>query len=42
MGFDTIIANSRVVTATDTYMSDVAISAGKITAIGENLPRENA
>jgi dihydropyrimidinase len=42
MGFDTIIANSRVVTATDTYMSDVAINAGKITAIGENLPRENA
>ena len=42
MGFDTIIANSRVVTATDTYMSDVAISAVKITAIGENLPRENA
>ena len=30
MGFDTIIANGRVVTATDTYTSDVAITAGKI------------
>jgi len=42
MGFDTIIANGRVVTATDTYTSDIAISQGKITAIGQNLPRENA
>jgi dihydropyrimidinase len=42
MGFDTIITNGRVVTASDTYTSDVAISAGKITAIGETLPRENA
>src|ERR1700739_408294 len=42
MGFDTIIANGRVVTATDTYESDVAISQGKITAIGQSLPRENA
>ena len=42
MGFDTIIANGRVVTATDTYESDVAISQGKITAIGESLPRDNA
>jgi dihydropyrimidinase len=42
MGFDTIVANGRVVTATDTYNSDVAITAGKITAIGQNLPRENA
>ena len=41
MGFDTIIANGRVVTATDTYTSDVAINQGKITAIGQNLPREN-
>src|SRR5258706_4970006 len=41
MGFDTIIANGRVVTATDTYTSDVAINTGKITAIGQNLPREN-
>ena len=42
MGFDTIIANGRVVTATDTYAADVAISDGKIAAIGQNLPRENA
>src|SRR5258708_7284172 len=42
MGFDTIIAGGRVVTATDTYTSDVAISQGKITAIGQSLPRDNA
>ena len=42
MGFDTIIVNGRVVTATDTYSSDVAISQGKIAAIGQSLPRENA
>src|SRR6266850_2187381 len=42
MGFDTIIANGRVVTATDTYTSDVAINDGKITAIGQSLPRENS
>src|SRR3979409_2612145 len=42
MGFDTIITNGRVVTASDTYASDVAISNGKIAAIGQSLPRENA
>lgn len=42
MGFDTIIVNARVVTATDTYPADVAILDGKITAIGQNLPRERA
>src|SRR5580700_4644080 len=42
MAFDTIIANGRVVTATDTYASDLAISDGKITALGQNLPRDNA
>src|SRR6266487_3441242 len=42
MGFDTIIANGKVVTATDTYLADIAISAGKIEAIGQNLPRQNA
>ena len=42
MGFDTIVTNGRVVTATDTYSSDVAITDGKIAAIGQNLPRENA
>jgi dihydropyrimidinase len=42
MGFDTIITNGRVVTATDTYASDVAIDNGKIAALGQSLPRENA
>src|SRR6266436_9206485 len=42
MGFDTIVTNGRVVTATDTYSSDIAITGGKIAAIGQNLPRENA
>jgi dihydropyrimidinase len=42
MGFDTIITNGRVATATDTYASDVAISNGKIAAIGKDLPLENA
>jgi dihydropyrimidinase len=42
MGFDTIIVNGRVVTATDTYTGDVAINQGKISAVGQSLPRENA
>src|SRR6202166_5001922 len=42
MGFDTIIVNGRVATATDTYTSGVAISNGKISAVGQSLPRENA
>src|SRR5438477_10333560 len=42
MGFDTIIANGQIVTATDTYSADIAISAGKIDAVGQNLPRQNA
>src|SRR5436305_66092 len=41
MAFDTLIVNGTVVTATDTYPADVAISGGKITAIGQGLPREN-
>jgi dihydropyrimidinase len=41
MSFDTIIQNGSVVTATDTYKADVAISNGKITAIGTDLPLEN-
>src|SRR5689334_13408227 len=41
MAFDTLIVNGTVVTATDTYLADVAITGGKITAIGQNLPREN-
>src|SRR5262250_262160 len=42
MGFDTIIANGRIVTATDTFAGDVAISHGKIAAIAGALPPENA
>lgn len=42
MAFDTIIVNGRVVTASDSYASDVAIERGRITAIGQGLPRENA
>ena len=42
MGFDTIIVNGRIVTASDTYTGDVAINQGKISAIGQSLPRENA
>lgn len=42
MSFDTIIRNGSVVTATDTYAADVAISNGKIAAIGTSLPMQNA
>jgi len=42
MGFDTIIKNGTVVTAIDSYPADVAITAGKIVAIGADLPIENA
>lgn len=41
MGFDTIITNGTVVTATDTYAADVGISGGKVVAVGNELPREN-
>ena len=42
MGFDTIIRNGMVVTATDSYLADVAIENGKITAMGASLPAQNA
>src|SRR5262249_7746935 len=42
MGFDAIITNGRVVTATDTYTADIAITDGRITALGQGLPRGNA
>jgi dihydropyrimidinase len=42
MGFDVMIVNGRVATATDTYAADVAINSGKISAMGQSLPRENA
>jgi dihydropyrimidinase len=41
MSFDTLIVNGMVVTATDSYVADVAISDEKIVAIGQGLPREN-
>jgi dihydropyrimidinase len=42
MSFDTIIRNGSVVTATDTYVADIAIANGKITAIGKDLPTQNS
>src|SRR5258707_9904952 len=42
MRCDTLIVNGIVVTAVDTYAADVAISDGKIVAVGQNLARENA
>jgi dihydropyrimidinase len=42
MRFDTVVRNGTVVTATDTFLSDIGIAGGKITAIGQALPIENA
>jgi len=42
MSWDSIITDGTVVTATDTYPADVAIRDGKIVAIANDLPRENA
>jgi len=42
MRFDTVIRNGTVVTAIDTYASDVGIVDARIAAIGRDLPRENA
>jgi len=42
MSFDVLIKNGTVVTATDTYLADVAIVDGKIHSIGKSLPQENA
>jgi len=42
MRFDTVIKNGTIVTATDTYASDIGIADGKIVAIGQALPTENA
>src|SRR5579863_8760700 len=42
MRFDTVIRNGTVVTATDTYASDIGILDGKIAAIAQSLPIENA
>jgi dihydropyrimidinase len=42
MSFDAVIRNGTVVTASDSYVADVGITAGKIVAIGNNLPADNA
>jgi dihydropyrimidinase len=42
MGFDTIIKNGTVVTATDSYVADVAITNGKVSAIGTDLATQTA
>ena len=42
MRFDTVIKNGTIVTATDTYAGDIGISDGRISAIGQGLPVENA
>ncbi|MFQ5695423.1 MAG: dihydropyrimidinase, partial [Terriglobia bacterium] len=42
MRFDTIIKGGTIVTASDTYASDVGITAGRIAAIAGELPREAA
>jgi dihydropyrimidinase len=42
MRFDTLIRSGTIVTATDTYVSDVGITGGKISVIGSNLPTEAA
>src|SRR5579862_5028474 len=42
MRFDTVIRNGTVVTATDTCVSDIGIDGGRITAIAQSLPVENA
>src|SRR5438874_3992731 len=42
MSFDALIKNGSVVTATDTYVADVAVVDGKIHSIGKSLPQENA
>jgi dihydropyrimidinase len=42
MRFDTVIRNGTIVTATDTFVSDVGILNGKISAIGLDLPVDGA
>ena len=41
MRFDTIIRNGTIVTATDTYPADIAVTNGKIAAIGTDLPTQD-
>jgi len=42
MRFDTVVRNGTVISATDTSAADIGIVGDKITAIGAQLPIENA
>src|SRR5712672_1485727 len=42
MGFDTIIRNGTIVTATDSYAGNIGITNGQIVAIAKDLPVDNA
>src|SRR5579872_4832981 len=42
MSFDILIINGRVATATDSYVSDIGITAGKIVAVAQGLPVDGA
>lgn len=42
MKFDVVFQNGTLVTATETIDADLGISGEKITAIGQNLPKEGA
>ncbi len=42
MRFDTIIQNGTIVTATDSYKSDLGILDGKVSAVAASLSAENA
>src|SRR5580698_9892063 len=42
MRFDTVITNGTIVTASDTYKSDIGISGDKVVAIAQELNAENA
>jgi dihydropyrimidinase len=42
MQFDTIIRDGTVVTASDTYASDIGVTGGRIAAIARDLPADNA
>lgn len=42
MKFDAIVKNGTIVTATDTFRADVGVNGGKISAIADSLPAENA
>src|SRR5579862_2762860 len=42
MQFDTVIKNGTVVTANETFASDLGIANGRIDAIAQSLPIENA